>query len=144
MRALAAALRPGGWLVLEEFDSGFQDALEPDPDDADLTLYMSVLMALSDFLDRSGADTRYARTLPERLAGLGLQDIGAEGRLVFTRGGTPAAGVVKANFIQVGGPMVAQGVASAADVDRAIELLDDPALRFTMPLMISAWGRRPA
>ena len=63
---------------------------------------------------------------------------------MFARGGSPAAGIVKANLVQVGASMAAQGLASAADVDRAIALRDDPALRLTRPLMISAWGRRPS
>jgi hypothetical protein len=39
--------------------------------------------------------------------------------------------------------MVARGLADAEQVAHAIALLDDPGFRLTLPLMISAWGRRP-
>jgi|1186.fasta_scaffold16026_3 SAM-dependent methyltransferase len=143
MRDLAAALRPGGWLVVEEFFAGVDELLYGDTEDGELALYLGVRRALSAFIALSGVDDRYARHLPNLLSGLGLQDVGADGRLVFASGGSDAGRVVRANLLQVGEGMTARGLADAQQIARALELLDDPRFRFVLPLMISAWGRRP-
>jgi len=144
MRDLVAALRPGGWVVLEDFDSAFHDGLRPDPDDRDRAMFLKVHRALAAFVDQSGADTRYARDLPQRFASLGLEAVGADGRVVFARGGAPAAGVLRSGLLQVGEAMVARGMVGDAELARALALLDAPDFVFTLPLFISAWGRRPA
>jgi hypothetical protein len=138
---LASALRPGGWLVVEDFDDNFDDGTYPaSADDAVLRF---VNHAFNQLLVRRGGDPRYARTLPHRLIKVGLQSVGGEGRLVFARGGSPAAGVQKANLQQVGEQMVAMGFATREDVNRAIALLETPGLVWGMPMMVSAWGQRP-
>ncbi len=142
MRALAAALRPGGWLLLEDFCAGVEDALYPEHDDADVALYLDVRRALSEFLDTRGADERYARRLPHRLEELGLESIGAEGRLVFALGDSPAGTMMRANLLQVGQAIAATGLADEQQIARALALLDNRRFRFPLPLMISAWGRR--
>lgn len=143
MRALAAALRPGGWLVIEDFCAGVEDALCLDGADGELALYLGVRRALSAFLDFRGADDRYARHLPWWLAGLGLQQVGADGRLVFASGGSAASQMMRANLLQVGEAITSHGLTDAHQIARALVLLDDPHFRFPLPLMISAWGRRP-
>ncbi len=140
LAALAAALRPGGWLVVEDFDTGFDDATHPVT--ADEAIVRFVGHAFNQMLTRRGGDVRYARTLPYRLERAGLRRVGGEGRLVFARGGSPATGVQVANLQQVGGQMVAMGLAAGEDVSRAISLLEDPTLIWAMPVMVSAWGQR--
>jgi hypothetical protein len=68
--------------------------------------------------------------------------VGAEGRLVFARGGSPAAGVMVAALKQVGGQMVATGLVTGEDISRVVSLLEDPTLIWAMPLMVSAWGQK--
>jgi SAM-dependent methyltransferase len=143
MRALGAALRPGGWLIVEDFCAGVEDALYLDRDDPGTALYLDVRRALSTFLDLSGADERYSRDLPYLLDGAGLHDVGADGRLVFASGGSAAGAMMSANLRQVSDAIIERGLAKAEQISRALVLLDDPQFRFTLPLMISAWGRRP-
>jgi SAM-dependent methyltransferase len=140
LATLAAALRPGGWLVVEDFDSGFDDATHPAT--ADEAIVRFVTHAFNRMLARRGGDPGYARTLPHRLVQAGLNRVGAEGRLVFARGGSPAAGVQVANLQQVGGQMVARGLVTGEDISRAISLLEDPTLIWVMPVMVSAWGQK--
>jgi hypothetical protein len=90
-----------------------------------------------------GADPGYARSLPHRLERAGLSEVGAEGRLIFSHGGSPAAGVVAAAIHQVRGELAEAGLASAGEINRALSLPQDPSLIMTPPTMISAWGRNP-
>ncbi len=140
LATLAAALRPGGWLGVEDFDSGFADAAQPAT--AAEALVRFVDNAFNQMLVRRGGDPAYARTLPHRLERAGLSRVGAEGRLIFARGGSAAAGIQVANLKQVGSQLVAAKLATGDDVSRAISLLEDPTLIWVMPMMISAWGQR--
>lgn len=65
-----------------------------------------------------------------------------EGRVVFTHGGSAAAGVVAANLRQAGEQMQTTGLVTGEEISRAISLLEDPALLLATPTMISAWGRK--
>ena len=140
LAALAAALRPGGWLVVEDFDTAFDDGTRPAT--ADEAFLRFVNHAFAQMLTLRGGEPRYPRTLPHRLERAGLCQVGGEGRLVFARGGSAGASIHVANLRQVGDHMVAAGLVTGEQVSRAISLLEDPALIWAMPIMISAWGRR--
>ena len=140
---LVSALVPGGWLVLEEFYDS--DPTRPDPATDEERTFARVLDAFRMLLHQRAADTGlYPRTLPWRLEQAGLAEVGAEGRLVFTRGGTPGADVLHANLRQTADLLVESGVVSDADITSFLHLLDKPEFMFALPLMVSAWGRRPA
>jgi SAM-dependent methyltransferase len=138
---LTQALRPGGWLVIEDFCHAFERASEPSgPAQA---RFRKVHVALGDFLERAtGNQGDYATSLPQLLASLGLADVGGEGRLVFAQGGSPAAGVMEANLHQVGDQMIAAGLVDRPALDEAIAFLATPTSMASLPLMVSAWGRR--
>lgn len=140
LAALAAALRPGGWLVVEDFDSAFDDGTRPATADEAFVRYVN--HAFTQLLALRGGDTGYPRTLPHRLEWAGLHQVGGEGRLVFARGGSAGASVHVANLRQVGDQMVAAGLARGEEITRAVTLLKDPALIWAMPIMITAWGRK--
>jgi len=140
LATLAAALRPGGWLVVEDFDSAFADATYAATADEAVVRYAE--HAVRRMLALRGADTTYARTLPHRLERAGLCQVGGEGRVVFTHGGSAAAGVVAANLRQAGEQMQTTGLVTGEEISRAISLLEDPALLLATPTMISAWGRK--
>jgi SAM-dependent methyltransferase len=137
---LAAALRPGGWLVLEDYDLLTIDASHPPHAE-----WGTVSRASRGLLDAVGADTAYGRKLVDVLRARGLVDINAEGILHLQR--APDAAEWLAPLLeQLRDPMIASGAATAADLDEVHRELDDgqsPLSVFT-PLLVSACGRRPA
>jgi SAM-dependent methyltransferase len=137
---LVAALKPGGWLVAEDFDSSLPHCL--DPATGAEQAFVKVGQALVGALHRRGADTTYPRTLPHRLGSAGLSDVGASGHLVIYHGGSPEAVLQQANLDQVGPFLVDAGLVDAADLQTAQRLLRDPAFIANHPLMITAWGRK--
>jgi ubiquinone/menaquinone biosynthesis C-methylase UbiE len=140
LRALVGALKPGGHLLVEDFDAVVQDGWETQtPAD---THFRRVHRALQELLRRRGGDIRYARRLPRMLADAGLADVAAEGRFVLGRAARRGAEAMRANFVQARAEMVAAGLVSDADVDRAIASLDGADFP-VLPLLLSAWGRRP-
>ncbi|HZU77468.1 MAG TPA: methyltransferase domain-containing protein [Dehalococcoidia bacterium] len=139
---LAAALKPGGWLVLEDFDSCLPHCLDPLSEEE--RAFIKIGEALVQALHQRGADTTWPRTLPHRLRTVGLRDVGASGHLVIYHGGSPAALLQQANLDQVGDALVAAGLITAGELDLARRLLDSPAFIVNHPLMITTWGRKPA
>src|SRR5947199_185309 len=87
----ARGSRPGGWLVVEDFFAGVDELLYGDTEDGELALYLGVRRALSAFIALSGVDDRYSRRLPDLLSGAGLQEVAADGHLVFASGRSAAS-----------------------------------------------------
>ena len=141
MGRLVQALRPGGWLVIEDFCHAFERGSEPiGPADAK---FRKVHVALGDFVARFNDDqSDFAASLPQQLAGLGLADVGGEGRVVFGRGGSPSARVMEAGLRQAGDRMIAAGLVDRPALDEAIAYLAAPTSIISMPTMVSAWGRQ--
>jgi SAM-dependent methyltransferase len=141
LAGLVQALRPGGWLVIEDFCAAFERGSEPaDPIDA---RYRKVRVALGAFVARVGDNQcDYATTLPHLLDSSGLTDVGGEARVVFGRGGSPAVQVIEAGLRQVGDQMIAAGLVDRPALDDAITFLTTPRSIVALPTMVSAWGRR--
>jgi SAM-dependent methyltransferase len=141
MVRLVQALRPGGWLVIEDFSRAFERGTEPaGPADAK---FRKVHMALGDFLARSNDDeSDFAASLPQLLASLGLTEVGGEARVVFGRGGSASAQVVVAGLRQAGDRMIAAGLVDRPALDEAIAYLQTPSSVVSMPTMVAAWGRQ--
>jgi hypothetical protein len=140
---LVSALAPGGWLLLEEFFDAFPSC--PEPGTEQERTFEQVLDAFRELLRRRGADTAsYPSTLPWRLKRAGLIRVGGEGKLLFAHGNTPGAAVLEANLRQTGDLAVKAGLTAAADLTTFLRLLNDPQFTFALPLLVSAWGQRPA
>lgn len=141
LASLARSLRPGGWILIEDFDHAFLDATKPVTDQE--ASVRRIERAFRELLTQRGADMQYPRRLPDLLRALGMHDVGGEGRMVFAAGASPASRLLKANFRQVGDELVSERLSTREELATALELLDDPECGFAMPLLVSAWGRRP-
>jgi SAM-dependent methyltransferase len=141
---LIATLRPGGWLVAEELD--FASSV-PDPrmgPDA-CALFARVAEAHNAVLaGQHGFDHAYGRRLAGDLADAGLDEVGCDGRAAMWRGGGPGGRIWRQTVAQLSESMVASGHVTAADVERALALYDDPRMSALSPVVMAAWGRRPA
>ncbi len=83
LRKLVAALKPGGWLVAEEPDTG---ATVPDPrvEESAAALYTKLMDALQQMLRARGGDYHYGRRLYRDLCECGLRDVEGEGRALWS------------------------------------------------------------
>jgi ubiquinone/menaquinone biosynthesis C-methylase UbiE len=63
---LVAALRPGGWLVVEDFDPTFIDRAFPTADAVDAAIVHRAFAALGELLVARGAGRGWGRTLYQR------------------------------------------------------------------------------
>lgn len=140
---LAAALRPGGWLVVEDFDPTFIDRSFPTAGPAEHAVVHAAFGALGELLVARGAGRGWGRSLHRRFVELGLEEVGMEGYLTVRPGGSAGALLDRANLVQVRDAAVDAGLIAAEEMDRMLALLDDPACAFSSPTMFTAWGRRP-
>jgi methyltransferase family protein len=134
---MVAALRPGGWLLLEEPDF-FPVYTSPSQ------LYVEFMVALvNTVVAASGRDCFWARALPGLLAGQGLTAVGGEGDIALLQGGAPIAELFQLTGVQIRDKMLAAGALSAERFEAALALLDDPTFWAFAEADIAVWGRRP-
>src|SRR5215813_14169808 len=142
-RALAtmvAALRPGGWLLVEDADTELQplaclDEVGPAQQRAN-----RLRRAVRELMTRRGADLRYGRTLPRALRAAGLVDVTAAG--CFPVGGVACGRLETATVRMVRAELLAAGLAGDAEIDAHLAAIDAGELDLTLAPLISAWGRR--
>jgi SAM-dependent methyltransferase len=139
---LVAALRPGGWLVVEDFDPTFIDRAFPTANATDAAIVRAAFEVLGGLLVARGASRGWGRGLYQRFVSLGLEEVGMEGHLTVRPGGSIGAHLDAVNFAQIRETAVGGGLITAEDLDQMLALLDDPACAFASPTMFTAWGRR--
>ncbi len=137
---LIAALKPGGWILAEEFDSF---SLRPDPWINSDETALKTSGAMQDVLARNGVDLYYGRRLPGRLRAHGLAEVAAEGRLFMYQGGSLGTDLLGLSFRQVAAEMIAAGRISQAELANDLQELVDPQFAMPSPIMWAARGRRP-
>ena len=138
---LVAALKPGGWLVEEEFDSA---SLLPDPHLFPGELPLDTQKAAMRVLDDRGVDRRWGRRLFAQMRGLGLQSVQAEAHLSIWHGGSPGAALMRVNFDQLRSAILEAGYVTPQQFDADTARLDDPAFFGPSSTMWTVRGRRPA
>jgi 2-polyprenyl-3-methyl-5-hydroxy-6-metoxy-1,4-benzoquinol methylase len=145
LKRLVAALRPGGWLLIEDVDFG-------DPTARVLGRYMTappplpaaterVYLAVAAVFAANGADPVYGSRLTGTLAEAGLERVAAELHTPVVAGGSEQW--TRGSVEQLASRLVGTGLASAADVELFLGASADPGTYYLPPLMVSAWGRRP-
>jgi SAM-dependent methyltransferase len=145
VRALAtmvAALRPGGWLLVEDADTALQPLACLDDSGPAQRRANRLRDAVRELLTRRGADLRYGRTLPRALRQAGLVDVAAAG--AFPVGGLACDRLEAATIRHVRGELLAAGLADDAEIDAHLAAVHAGELDLTLAPLISAWGRRPA
>jgi ubiquinone/menaquinone biosynthesis C-methylase UbiE len=135
---LAAALKPGGWLVLEAADTV---SAIPDPSMTPTATALSK-KGRDTMLSHFGCDTEYGRRLYHDVSINGIGDLQAEGFVAMQIGGTPSARFWKITLEQVQDQILEAGLLTLAELEDYRSLLESPAYRWFTPMMVSVWGRR--
>jgi ubiquinone/menaquinone biosynthesis C-methylase UbiE len=140
LRRILAALKPGGWIVIEEFDtlSVFPDS-GANPDEEEVP----ILRACYQVLNAHGVDLRYGRRLPLRLLANGLVNVGAEASLSLWKGQSPGTSLFKINFEDLADPIMRCGQMSQDQFESALRRFDEQDFRMLSPTMWTAWGQIP-
>ena len=141
-RRLVSAVRPGGWLLLEDFDSDIAPDAFPAPQSDDEELGNSMMRSVRSLLTQRGADTALGHKLPQLLRDAGLEDVGADAYQAI-EAGDAVRQLQRANIAEVADALVGQALVTRDELERYLTLLDERRISPSSPLLVSAWGRRP-
>ena len=139
LRRMTQALRPGGWLLIEDFDVGLQPLACPaatSPAEERANRIRDGFLAL---LAERGVDLRLGRSLPQRLRSLALSEIQADAYIPLALPAT--RDLERANVQQVRAGLVAHGLGEA-DIDDHLAALEQATLDIATPPLVAARARR--
>lgn len=143
VQKMVAALKPGGWLLIEEPD---YISATPDPSmgPAAVELSKKGWNALLSHLRSRGYDTELGRHLYHDVETTGLIDLEAEGFVAMQLGGRPSAKFWRITLEQLQDNLLEAALLTSQELDSYRALLDGPMYRWLSLTMMSVWGRRPA
>lgn len=141
LRAMIGALRPGGWLLIEDADPALQPLAILEVRGPDDELANRLRGAFRAMLAERGADLAYGRKLPRLLRAAGLHEVAADA--YFPIAHPACAPLERKTFEHVRDGLIASGRATAAEIDHHLANLDAGRLELAIGPMISAWGRTP-
>lgn len=139
LASMVRALRPGGWLLVEDADPQLQPLACPDERGPAEVLANRVRAGFRSLLASRGADLAYGRTVPGALRDCGLEDVAASAFFPLT--GPECVALERATVMMLYGDLLNAGLVTPDELDTHLTQLGDLDLA-TAPL-ISAWGRKP-
>ncbi len=141
LASMVEAIRPGGWLLVEDADPALQPLSSLDPRTAEEELANRVRTGFRTLLSEHGAELAYGRTLPRVLREAGLLDVAADAFVPLRH---PASvDLEKTTIRMVRDQLVARQLATAEEIDRHLANVATGRLDLAQPPLISAWGRKP-
>jgi SAM-dependent methyltransferase len=135
---LACALKPGGWLVVEDFDAL---SMLPEPQINPVEVSLKTSAAMRELMRRRGADMRIGRLLADKFRSRGLTGVHAEGRLFMSLDGSLFARFQRLTFEQAREPLLELGLVTAQELERDMAALDKD-YAAPSPILWSVAGRQ--
>ena len=140
LRRMAAALRQGGWLLVEDADPALQPLGCPDASGPEQHLANTLRLGFRALMLERGVDLAYGRKLPRLLREAGLTEVAADAWFPVAH---PAARVLERATIELlRDSLIAKGHATAEQIDRHLANVEAGRLDLTTAPLISACGRR--
>jgi SAM-dependent methyltransferase len=131
---MVTALRPGGVLLIEDYDVALQPlACPPIPHttDSDRRRANRIREGFLMLLAERGVDLAYGRTLPHRLRAGGLEHVGADAHFPVAMSAVSA--LETANVRQVKQELISHGHATAAEIEAHLTALARGRLELMLP-----------
>jgi len=135
------ALRPGGWVLLEEADPGLQPLVCPDEYGAEQELANKLKMAFRSLMADRGVDLSFGRKLPRLLRSAGLVNVQADS--FFPMGGSACNELERATVEQIREHLIAADLATEDEIEQHLSNVATGRLDFATSPMVSAWARKP-
>jgi SAM-dependent methyltransferase len=139
LQRLVAALKPGGWLVCEEFDSV---SAPPNPAVCPGEVVLKTHNAMGRLNDERGVDRRCGRLLFGRFRALGLTALGAEGHMSMVQPESQIATLLRASYERRRAAMIDAGYVTDEEVERDLAHMEAADFMMPSPIMWTTWGRR--
>jgi SAM-dependent methyltransferase len=142
VRNMAAAARPGGWLLIEDAD--YVSLVAASPAHPRTARFDQAAGKLSKFFAASGAfDPFLGRCLPPLITAAGLAETGSEAIACYRRGGSGEAELLRRSLERMHPMVLSNGVVGQNELDTVAAATADPSFSFLDALSVAAWGRVP-
>jgi SAM-dependent methyltransferase len=141
LSTMITALRPGGWLLLEEADPGLQPLVCPDESGPEEALANKLKLAFRTVMAGRGVDLAFGRKLPRLLRNAGMVDVHSDA--YFPMGGRACTELERATVEQIRGVLTAKGLATDEEIERHLATVGSGKLDLATSPMVSAWARKP-
>jgi len=146
LKQMVSALKPGGWVLIEDLDWGGMLAKPPavvayPPDRTRPNI--KVWRALLKVMIANGYDPEYGRKLPHLLTDAGLEDVSADIRGPLLRGGTPGSTAATFSVIMLRDRFIEMGLLTEREINRFLKWSTDQNGFSMWPPLTAAWGRKP-
>jgi ubiquinone/menaquinone biosynthesis C-methylase UbiE len=139
LERMVEALKPGGWLVIEDFDTA---SMTPDTRINRFETPLPTADAVRKYLTRN-QDGYFGRRLHGRFRELGLTQVEAEGRSVMFSRSNGGADLMRVNFDQIGADVIAAGLITRQQIEADLATIESDGFAIPSPTMWSVTGRRP-
>ncbi len=140
LESMVKSLKPGGWLVIEDFDSA---SLQPDTRVNRFETPLPTSEAVRKYLTRY-QDGYFGRRLHGRFRELGLVQVSAEARMLMFDRHNGGDDLMRVNFEQIGANLIEAGLITQQQIDADLEMLTRDEFAIPSPILWSVCGRRPA
>jgi SAM-dependent methyltransferase len=141
LRRLWSALRPGGWLQLEEFDVEYAPVLLA-PDRRAREAYQLFQTAKARALRAAGAEPAWGRSCAEAMRAAGFVEVDPVPQLVPWDAGSPGLQLQLHHTDHLREALLAQGM-TADQLDEARAVMRHPGFRAASCVLYSVQGRKP-
>jgi SAM-dependent methyltransferase len=141
LATMVGALRPGGWLLLEEADPGLQPLVCPDGYGDEQRLANKLKGAFRSLMSERGVDLAFGRTLPRLLRSAGMVNVQADA--YFPLSGPACDQLERATTEQIRELLVSKGLATAEEIEEHLSNVASGRLDLATSPMVSAWAQKP-
>jgi SAM-dependent methyltransferase len=141
LSTMVGAVRPGGWLFLEEADPGLQTFVCPDEFGDEQHLANKLKFAFRTLMSERGVDLSFGRTLPRLLRSAGMVDVQSDA--YFPMGGAVCNELERATVEQIRERLISGGLATADEIQQHLSNIASGQLDLATSPMVSAWARKP-
>lgn len=142
LRVMAAAVRPGGWLLVEDAD--YVSLVAADPAHPRSARFDAVMRKLLTFIAASRSfDPFLGRRVPSLVAAAGLAETDNEAVACHRHGSSAAATLLCRSLERARDGALRSGVVDAEEFEALLAATRDPSFSFVDALSVAAWGRSP-
>lgn len=140
LRKLAGALRPGGWLLIEDADTALQPLACIDETGPEQILANRIRRGFRQLMKDRGVDLAWGRTLPRLLREAGLQNVMAD--VFFPLARPECNDLDRGTILLLQEQLIQRGIASHEEIQATLDNLATGRIEVTTTPLVSAWGQK--
>lgn len=138
---MTAALKPGGWLLLEDADFSAARLDTPHPEIS--RGFYATKDAIKSLFSKKHNDYSFGGQLRGFLAQQGFMNIKEEAYAPLEQGGKGTAEIMRLSALQLRDQYLQTGAATESDLDLYVKIAGDPNQAAIYYSTVSAWGQKP-